>query len=212
MTRSRWFVCGNVVALAASIWGFVIGHYAGSAEVDAVRETAAALKVKLAEAESHAAFDLPALQKSVNALRRVANDRTAQTERFALLQASLSRSEQELATRDAEIALLQEQLSNGFVQYKRVVLTEAQSAYALVPPKLMLSVDALRGGPLTAHFGNETADFVVGKRVDFNLGPCDCFLVLMRSTPGSADFAFGCDERTDVAAPEPTGEARSDTL
>ena len=58
----------------------------------------------------------------------------------------------------------------------------------------MMSVDALKGGRVTAHFGTESASFMVGERVDFALGPCDCFLVLMESRPGRAEFAFGCEE------------------
>lgn len=105
-------------------------------------------------------------------------------------------SERELAELQGELELLRAQIKDRFVREREVTITESQIAYPLVEPKLMISVNALHGGPILAHFGTESHSFMVGQRVDFRVSDCFCFLLLRESARGKAVFHFGC-ERTD---------------
>ena len=176
MLRSKWFFGGIALASAASVWGFIAGHLASgpSVQVDAVQ-----------------------VQKLQSALQRIelgiegeAGLRRRVAAAKARLDAALVKTEQQAL----EIAALHEQLDQGFVRSRRVLVSEVDRAYPLLPPKLMLSVERLAGGSLQVYFGDQSARFAIGQRIDFQEGPCDCFLVLMRSDRGAAEFAFGCDE------------------
>lgn len=72
--------------------------------------------------------------------------------------------------------------------------SEAQTAYWLMAPKLMLSVQALRDGPVIVHFANRTEHLAVGQHVEFTHEGCACFLLLRKSTREGAVFDFRCRE------------------
>ncbi len=112
------------------------------------------------------------------------------------LRSDLDAARRDVAELETEVAALRAQVTQGFVRDLSVTISESQTAYPLVEPKLMISVTALHGGPVLAHFGTRTHHFVVGQRVDFRVKDCYCYLLLRESVRDRAVFNFGC-ERTD---------------
>lgn len=98
-----------------------------------------------------------------------------------------------LARLEHEISALRAQVNDGLIRDLDVTITESKTAYQLVEPKLMISVDALVGGPVLAHFGTRTHLFMVGQRVDFRVKDCFCHLLLRESVRDRAVFHFGCE-------------------
>ncbi len=99
----------------------------------------------------------------------------------------------------ADLDALREQLAHGFVENRTIEITEARTAYALVEPKLMLSVEALSGGALIVNFGTQTRNIRVAQRLDFDHGDCNCFLLLAESERDRAVFEFGCERENSPA-------------
>ena len=89
---------------------------------------------------------------------------------------------------------LHAQITDGFVSFRKVDITESRTAYPLLDPKLMIAADMLTGGPVKASFAQYTHTFNVGHRFDFRVDECECFLLLQASRVGSATFSFGCEE------------------
>jgi hypothetical protein len=112
------------------------------------------------------------------------------------LQADLNVARRDVEDLQTEVAALKAQVTQGFVRNLNVTISESQTAYPLVEPKLMISVTALQDGPVLAHFGTQTQYFLVGQRADFRVKDCYCYLLLRESVRGRAIFNFGC-ERTD---------------
>lgn len=113
----------------------------------------------------------------------------------------LDRTTLKLTDLETEIKALRAQVTQGFVRDLDLTITESQTAYPLVEPKLMISVDALHGGPVLAHFGTETHFFMVGQRVDFRVRDCYCYLLLRESVRDRAVFHFGCERKNPDSTP-----------
>ena len=117
----------------------------------------------------------------------------------AATQAALGTSLEENRHLRKEIAILDAQFRTGFVQSRTVTVEQVERAYPLVAPKLLLSVRHLSGGAVTAQFGARSEVFQVGQTVEFKIGRCECFLVLVESISGRAVFDFGCIEPEETA-------------
>ncbi len=132
-----------------------------------------------------AAAQEPALQSVIRAeLRRhveqLAADREAQ-----------ARHTRQLA---ADLAALREQVTAGFVVHRTIEVTEPRTAFPLIEPKLMLSVDALPGGSVIVNYAEHTQSLRVAQTVEFIHGTCRCYLLLAESERNRAVFHFGCEE------------------
>lgn len=77
-----------------------------------------------------------------------------------------------------------------------LVVTEPKSAYPLGPNLLMMSVDALLGGPVVVYIGRESHLLNIGQYADLTFED-GCRLALSRSEKGRADFMFACDQDAD---------------
>ncbi|MBY8976133.1 hypothetical protein KHP62_09970 [Rhodobacteraceae bacterium NNCM2] len=108
---------------------------------------------------------------------------------------------------DRELDILR-QGENGFVGTRIVVVDQVSKAYALAPPRLMMSVKSLGGGPLTAYFGDQSRFMNVGQRADVMLGTQRCYLTLLDSARGQATFQFSCEETAPAGRIAETGEQR----
>lgn len=117
--------------------------------------------------------------------------------------ALLRRASQRLQSQDARIAALTKRLQSGYAHRRIVEIERAQVAYPLLPPKLMISVQALTGGSLITHFSDRTQIVAVGRRVDIVVDGLTCFLILLESRRRSARFDFGCEEPVRKAARAP---------
>ena len=83
-----------------------------------------------------------------------------------------------------------------YLHRKLLEIDRPQTAYPIVPPKLMISVQALTGGSLITHFSDRTEIIAVGKRVDLSFSDLQCFLILLESAKSRARFDFGCEEQS----------------
>ncbi|MEM7509197.1 MAG: hypothetical protein AAF415_20980 [Pseudomonadota bacterium] len=108
-----------------------------------------------------------------------------------------------LKSQEARIAALIERLEDGYAQRRIVEIERPQVAYPLLPPKLMISVQALTGGSLITHFSDRTQIVAVGKRVDLVADGLPCFLILLESNRQGARFDFGCEEPVRKASHSP---------
>lgn len=109
------------------------------------------------------------------------------------LRYTIRRLQDDLWVAETEVGALKSQITDGYVTHKTVRIDEPYTAYSLLEPKLMISVDDLPGGAVLAHFGLRTERFAVGERLDFVEGTCNCFLLLMASVRDRAEFLFGCE-------------------
>ncbi|MEO1773917.1 MAG: hypothetical protein AAFS07_03085 [Pseudomonadota bacterium] len=73
-----------------------------------------------------------------------------------------------------------------------ILVTEAATAYALVPPLLYLSVPMLENGAATAVFADRAARLQVGQRTDFEIDGRRCCLLLKAADREAARFFFRC--------------------
>ena len=157
---------GGVVAVEAFALGYIIGN-----DFALVRE--------------QTSTDDPAT------LLQAERDRTRdQLDHF---RAKLNRAEANLDRMSTDLASMRDQITEGYVHHRQVVVRANKTAYPLVEPKLMLSVDTLHGGSVLTYFGTQSYVFAVGQRVDFRLKDCECYLLLKESTTEKAVFAFGCE-------------------
>ncbi|MEL6999021.1 MAG: hypothetical protein AAFP68_12230 [Pseudomonadota bacterium] len=111
---------------------------------------------------------------------------------LALHREALREAEDRASRHALEASVLRQQTMNGYVADARVEVTEANVAYALVAPKLMMSVQSLAGGSVIATFADRRRLFHVGQYHEFNIDVCECFLLLESSQHGKAVFRFGC--------------------
>ncbi len=128
-------------------------------------------------------------------------DTAKDTEMIRGLKNDLSQVEEAFSRLSDDYDLLKTQLTEGYVEYRTVTVTEADTVHTLVEPKLMLATGALIGGSVHAVFGTTSHWFAVGERFDFRLDTCRCFLLLLESGRGYATFRFGCEHDQSVANP-----------
>ncbi|MEM8554068.1 MAG: hypothetical protein AAGF71_04485 [Pseudomonadota bacterium] len=109
-----------------------------------------------------------------------------------IAEARTAELESELSRLRSEIAWLHTHMGDGYLHLRKVSLNRVHTAYALLPPKLLISVHSLRGNDVIATFGSETHQFSVGERYDFSFEDLTCFLQLAAMEQGHATFDFGC--------------------
>lgn len=113
---------------------------------------------------------------------------------LSLHRTALEEAESRAAKSENELAAIEQQLTKGYVEDKRVVITESNVAYPLIQPKLMVSVQSLSGGTVIATFADQRKVFYVGQYVELQIEACQCYLLLESSARGKAVFRFGCKE------------------
>lgn len=109
----------------------------------------------------------------------------------------------------AQIDALRAELMTGYDSGVHLVVDVPERAYPLLLPKLMMSVDMLGGGPLLVTLGDMTTLMRIGSRRDLEIDGQRCFLVLVESVRGRANFLFGCERDPD---PLTAGAARRGQL
>lgn len=165
VARLKFILCGFAAGAAASLW------IAASAAPDLVTSANDVSEAAPCPKESLA----PHFRAATADARLYAA--TLREERMAL-----------------DLAALREHVTTGMTQLREVRVLKPRTAYALIEPKLMMSVEALTQGGLVVHYAKATTFLNVGQRVDLKLEDgCKCFLVLLESTRRGARFLFGCE-------------------
>lgn len=139
------------------------------------------------------ATELQSLKEQLASQRHVAAQIGSE---LSLHRTALADAESRAAKSETELEAIQQQIMKGYVEDKRVVITESNVAYPLIQPKLMVSVQSLVGGTVIATFADQRKVFYVGQYVELQIETCECYLLLESSERDKAVFRFGCKEET----------------
>lgn len=164
------------------------------------------LRAKLAEAEKLAGVDVDSLVKlmQTHVPRPVSTLNAGSDTTMAL---ELVTARENLAAAHQELANLRERLSKGFITERFVTVTDVKRAYALIEPKLMMSVDSLTNGAVIVTVANRRQLAHIGQRIDIKLDDCSCFLTLVETSYKEAKFVFGCERIGAPPEGQPEAEA-----
>ncbi len=191
MQRKSRFIAGCLLC-TASLWlGAAIGFTVDAAKRDVSKEKIHAITRQLSELKR----ERVQIYSHLNSRFDSAGEGSEYDFNLTTAEAKalINRVAKRIHAQEKEISALRQQIDYDLIRDRIVVINKVATAYSLVPPKLLMSVKSLRGGPVTAYFGDKTRFFNIGQRVDLEVGGRKCFLILLDSVRGQATFRFGCD-------------------
>lgn len=195
MQRKSRFIAGCLLC-TASLWlGTAIGFTVDAAKRSVDKDTIHAITRQISDLKRERVQIYSHLNSRFHgASKAPGQDIDLSTARAKAL---INRVAKRVHAQEKEIYALRQQIDHDLIRDRIVVINKVATAYSLVPPKLLMSVKSLRGGPVIAYFGDKTRFFNIGQRVDMEVGGRSCFLILLDSVRGQATFRFGCDGLPD---------------